>query len=464
MSTPTPPQPESSAAASAPSTDPDSPNPSAHEPVRRSHWVDLSPLRESPAFLRLWIGTNIANIGGQMTIVAVGLHIFALTGSTSAVALVGVIGLVPMIIAGVYGGLLADSFDRRIVALASESVAWLSVIGLAALAWNHTEVLWPYYALTTLNAVATTIVGTTRSAIVPRLLPARLLPAASALNGIGFGLAITLGPALAGILVATVGIQWTYTLDAVLFLAAFVGIVALPAIIPEGGARRPGFAAVVDGLRFLRGAPNIRTSFVIDIIAMTFGMPRVIFPAVGALVIGGGAVSVAVLTASFAAGVLISSVFSGRLGQVRWHGRAIRNAVMAYGGFMLLFGLVLLPLGSTADGAITDSFASANLPALALAALALAGAGGSDNISAVFRTSMMQSAVPDSMRGRTQGLFIVVVTGGPRLGDAYIGIVAATALLWLPSVLGGLLIIALAFVLVRVVRSFREYDALNPVA
>jgi len=431
-------------------------------PARRSHWVDLTPFRESPAFMRLWIGTNIANIGAQMTLVAVGLHIFALTGSTSAVALVGVVGLVPMIIAGVYGGLLADSFDRRLVALIAETVAWLSVIGLAVAAWTHIDALWVYYVLTTLNAVATTIVGTTRSAIVPRLLPARLLPGASALNGIGFGAAVTLGPALAGVLVATVGIQWTYTVDAVLFLAAFTGIITLPAIVPEGGTRRPGFAAVVQGLAFLRRSPNIRSSFLIDIIAMTFGMPRVLFPAVGALVIGGGAVTVAVLTASFAVGMFVSSVFSGRLGHVRWHGKAIRNAVVAYGGFIALFGLVLLPLGSTASGTITDSFASANLPALALAALALAGAGGADNISSVFRTSMMQSAVPDSMRGRTQGLFIVVVTGGPRLGDAWIGLIAATTLLWLPSLLGGLLIVSLVLLIVAVNKSFRDYDALNP--
>ena len=431
-------------------------------PPRRSHFVDLTPFRESPTFFRLWLGTNIANIGGQMTLVAVGLHIFALTNSTSAVALVGVVGLVPMIIAGLYGGLLADTFDRRIVALIAETLAWLSVIGLAALAWLHIDTLWVYYALTTVNAVATTIVGATRSAIVPRLVAARLLPAVSALNGIGFGIAITLGPALAGVLVSTVGIQWTYTVDAVLFLAAFIGIISLPAIVPEGEASRPGFRGVIDGLAFLRRAPNIRSSFLIDIIAMTFGMPRVIFPAVGALVIGGGAVTVAVLTAAFAIGAFLSSVFSGRLGQVRWHGRAIRNAVVAYGGFMALFGLVLLPLGSSVSGSITDSFASANLPALVLASLALVGAGGADNISAVFRTSMLQSAVPDAMRGRMQGIFIVVVTGGPRVGDAWVGLIAATTLLYLPSLLGGLVIISLVLLIVQLNRSFREYDALNP--
>jgi hypothetical protein len=143
---------------------------------------------------------------------------------------------------------------------------------------------------------------------------------------------------------------------------------------------------------------------------------------------------------------------------VRWHGLAIRNAIMTFGVFTLGFGLVLLVTETQAPGSLKD----ANLLALVLASILLAGAGGADNISAVFRSTMMQSAVPDSMRGRTQGVFIVVVTGGPRLGDAYIGLIAATTLLWLPSLLGGVLIIGLVFLLVQTHRSFRGYDALNP--
>ena len=430
--------------------------------VRRSHFVDITPFRQSPAFFRLWLGTGIAAVGSQMTVVAVGLHIYDLTHSTGAVALVGVIGLVPMIVAGLYGGVLADTFDRRVVAIIAETVAWISVLGLASLAWLHIDVLWFYYVLTTLTAVATTIVGATRAAIVPRLVEKRLLPAASALGGISMGISITLGPALAGVLVASVGIQWTYTVDAVLFLAAFTGILTLPAIRPEGGNATRGLPALIEGITFLRHAPNIRLGFLIDIVAMTFGMARVLYPAVGALVIGGGAVTVGILFAAGAIGTLLSSLFSGRLGHVRRQGIAIRNAVLAYGGFMLAFGLVLLPLGTRQSGSITDSLSTANLPALALAAIALAGAGAADNISAVFRNTMMQSAVPDSMRGRTQGIYTVVVTGGPRVGDAFVGLVVATTLLWLPSVLGGVLILALVAVLVRLSPSFRAYDALDP--
>ena len=428
---------------------------------KRSHFADLTPFKESPAFFRLWLGSTLAGVGSQMTIVAVGLHIYAITSSTAAVALVGVIALVPMIIAGIYGGLLVDTFDRKTIAIVAETIAWVSVVGLALLAWFHVETLWLYYVFTTLNAVAVTIVAAARSAIVPRLLPKRLLPAAGGLNGIGFGFQVIVGPAIAGVLVATVGVQWTYTIDAILFVAAFTGVLTLPPVKPEGSSGRLGFAGIVEGMRFLRTAGNIRLSFLLDIIAMTFGMPRVLLPAVGALVIGGGAVTVGILSAAFAAGTLIAGVFSGRLGGVRQQGLAIRNAIMVFGGFVVAFGLVLLLTGTREHP--SASLATANLAALIVACVLLAGAGAADQISAVFRGTMLQSAAPDNMRGRVQGVFIVVVTGGPRLGDAYVGLVAATTLLWLPSLLGGVLIIALVFLLVRHYRGFHDYDALNPV-
>ena len=428
---------------------------------KRSHFADLTPFKESPAFFRLWLGSTLAGVGSQMTIVAVGLHIYAITNSTAAVALVGVIALVPMIIAGIYGGLLVDTFDRKTIAIVAETIAWVSVVGLALLAWFHVETLWLYYVFTTLNAVAVTIVAAARSAIVPRLLPKRLLPAAGGLNGIGFGFQVIVGPAIAGVLVATVGVQWTYTIDAILFVAAFTGVLTLPPVKPEGSSGRLGFAGIVEGMRFLRTAANIRLSFLLDIIAMTFGMPRVLLPAVGALVIGGGAVTVGILSAAFAAGTLIAGVFSGRLGGVRLHGLAIRNAIMVFGGFVVAFGIVLLLTGTRETA--SASLATANIAALIASCVLLAGAGAADQVSAVFRSTMLQSAAPDNMRGRVQGVFIVVVTGGPRLGDAYVGLVAATTLLWLPSLLGGVLIIGLVFLLVHRYRGFHNYDALNPV-
>ena len=443
------------------STDHEAPT-DREQSARQSHLIDLSPLRESAAFRKLWAGNAISGIGGQMTIVAVGLHIYQLTQSTLAVSLVGAFALVPMIFAGLYGGMLADAFDRRLILLLAAIVAWGSTIALALIAWTGVDIVWPFYLLTTLNAVAATVMNTVRSAVLPRLLPARLMPAASALTGMSFGVMVTIGPALAGVLVATVGFGWTYTVDVVLFLTAFAGIFSLPKLAPEGDSQRPGLASLRSGIDFLRSASNIRMTFVVDIIAMTLGQPRVLFPAVGALVLGGGAVTVGVLTAAGAIGLLLCSLLSGRLGGVRWHGRAIRTSIVVYGAFIAGFGGVLLALSLGGFGPVSAT--RANVPAMIVASVMLAGAGAADNVSSIFRQTMLQVAVPDSMRGRLQGVFTVVVTGGPRVGDIYIGIIASIGAIWLPPLLGGLAIIVILVLLTRLQRGFLRYDALAPTA
>lgn len=427
--------------------------------TRRSHVIDVSPLRESPAFARLWTGNIVSGIGGQMTIVAVGLHIYELTGSTLAVAMVGVVALVPTVLAGLYGGMLADAFDRRLVLLLAAIVAWGSTASIAALAWLGAESPPSLYLLTALNAVATTVIVTTRMTLAPRLLRTELVPAAAALGGIASGVEVTVGPALAGVLVASSGFAITYTIDVVLFFAAFLGIIGLPALVPEGERQRPGLESLRFGLRFLKGAPNIRMSFLVDIVAMTFGQPRVVFPAAAAVLIGGGAVTVGVLTAAFAVGALLSGVFSGRLTGVRRQGIAIGRSIQVYGGFVVAFGAVLL-----IAALIGHDPSAANLGLIAAASVALAGAGAADNVSSIFRQTMLQTAVPDNMRGRLQGVFIVVVTGGPRVGDLYTGLLASLALLWLPPLAGGLAIIAILAVVLRTHAGFRAYDALHPVA
>ena len=246
-----------------------------------------------------------------------------------------------------------------------------------------------------------------------------------------------------------------------LFSFAFVGILTLPPIRPEGATSRPGLSSLAEGMRFLRRSPNIRTTFVVDLIAMTFGQPRVLYPVVGTLVIGGGAVTVGALTASFAVGSLLSSVFSGRLGQVRLQGRAVNRSVAVYGAFVAAFGLVLALTPLRPGGGLDDGLAAAQPVALVAAAVALAGAGAADNVSSIFRSTILQAAAPDSMRGRLQGIFIVVVTGGPRLGDLFVGLVAAVGVFW-PPLLGGALVVVLVGVVARLTPSFRRYDAEAP--
>ncbi|MGW5238285.1 MFS transporter [Monashia sp. NPDC004114] len=429
----------------------------------RSHFVDLTPLRVSPPFARLWFGNTLAGIGTFVTNTAVGLHIYDLTHSTFMVSLVAWFSLLPMIVAGLYGGAIADRFDRRTVAILSSTVAWLSTIALATIAWAHVEVVWPFYIITTVNAVAATIASATRQAITPRLLPNELLPKAAALMGISGGVMVTVGPGVAGVLVARAGFAWTYTVDVLLFLAGFFGLWTLPRIKPEGEHHvASGFRSVLDGLAHLRRAPNVRMSFIVDIIAMTFGQPMVLLPAVGAVIIGGGSVTAGLLLAAFAVGGILSSLVSGRLTGLRWQGLAIRNAIVSYGLAIVGFGLVLAVIQLTGSAVASMDFGDVNTVALALAALFLAIAGGSDNISAIFRTSILQAAVPDHLRGRTQGVFTVVVTGGPRLGQMFAGTLATLTATWVPPVVGGILVVVLVTLSVARVHSFRDYDALNP--
>lgn len=452
--------------------------------------VDLTPLKVSPAFAKLWISNSVSQIGAMLTAVAVGLHVYALTGSTLAVSLVSVWSLGPMIVAGLVGGTLADAFDRRKVAIVTAVVAWASIGAMTAIAFASVAVTWPYYALAALNAASATIMGTARGAIYPRLLPKRLLPAASALGGITMGVAISVGPALAGVLVAAFGVPWTFLSDALLFTVGFWGLWSLPPIPPiraEGSedagevrgaaARSPlarlvraAFVPIGESMRFLRNAPNVRATFIFDIIAMTLGQPRVVFPAAGALVLGGGAVTVGVLTASIAIGGLLASLFSGPLGSVRRQGRAVTIAVAAYGVAILLFGLVLLVAGLT-EGIpafsplpknIGDYAIAANLPAIGFACLALGLSGFADQVSSVFRTTILQSATPDDVLGRMQGLFYVVVAGGPRIGDFLAGVVATAVAIWAPALFGGVAIVVLMLVLLRVARGFQRYDGLHP--
>ena len=430
--------------------------------LRRDHFIDLRPFRVSPPFARLWIGSTLSGLGGQLTIVAVMLHMYELTGSTLAVSMIAVAGLVPMILAGLYGGMLADAFDRRLVALLAAMVTFGSTLLLAVLAWGHLEAVWSLYVLSVVNSAANSIVLATKSAITPRLLPRDLLPAAAALQGITVGIMVMAGPALAGVLVALVGYAWTYTVDVVLMLSLFLGLWTLPSIRPEGAISRPGLESLRDGVAFLRRAPNIRLQYVLDIVAMTFGQPMALFPAIGAVLLGGGAITTGALTAAYAFGAFASSLFSGPIGRYRWHGLGIERAILVYGASVVAFGVVLL-------AAALDWFAPervdpshANLALIGVAFVCLAVAGGADNVSAIYRSTMMQTAVPDAMRGRLQGIFIVVVAGGPRLGALYAGVLATLTTLWLPPLAGGLAIMALVVLLVRLTPRFRSYDALAP--
>jgi len=431
----------------------------------RKHFADLTPLKVSPAFARMWFGAILTGIGTQLTIVAVGLQIYAISHSTVAVALVGGIALVPMMFAGPLGGMAADAWDRKAVLVIVAITMFLATTGIAAMAfWEASLVgagthvpLWPFYVFTTLSAMSGTVLGATRTAVYPRILPAELIPSASALAGIMVGLQVMVGPALGGVLVALVGYPWTFAVDMLFSAAGFLGIASLPKLPPLSNVMRPGWTSFKQGVAFLKTVPAVNAGFIIDVLAMGLGRPYVLLPAAAVGVIGGGSITVGVITAAGAIGSFATSVFSGRVRHVRRQGLVIGRSVQFYGVFVVLFAFVLLAMATGYFGHPGQDFSQVNWPALILGSLAFAGMGATDEVSAIFRSSMLLTVVPDEMRGRLQGLFFAVVTGGPRLGDIYAGVIAGLTVLWFPPLLGGVLIILLVGLTLRLTPALRGY-------
>jgi MFS family permease len=426
--------------------------------VLRSLLPDLTPLRRSPDFRRLYTGFTLSNVGSQMAVVAVGLQVYDQTGSTAAVGVVGLFALVPLVAFGLYGGSLADHHDRRLVGLAATLVALAASLTAAAQAWLDSTSTWLLYAIVAVWSGATAVSSPARTSIYPRLLPPTLMPAVNALGVVAMNTALTAGPLLAGVLIDVGGYRTAYTVDAVLTLAAVHSLWRLHPVPPDDPgddqqrARRAGLRSVVDGLAFLRTAPNVRMTFVADIAAMLLAQPRVLFPAAGAVILGGGATTVGALYAAAAGGGILAMLFSGRLGGVRRQGLAIMVSVAGWGIGIAGLGFALLGAG----GVLTRE------QALAAALGAMAFAGAADSVSAVFRTTILQTAAPDRMRGRLQGIFIVVVAGGPRLGELLGGSVAEYLGEGWTAVAGGAACLFAVGVLSLRQPGFLRYDARHP--
>lgn len=417
--------------------------------------ADLTPLRESRDYRRLWAGLTLANLGQQLAIVAIGLQVYDLTGSSLSVGLVGLSALVPLVVLGLYGGSLVDAHDRRRVALIASTALWVVALATAAQAWAEVGSVHLLYALVAMQSAAFAIGNPARSAIIPQLVRRELLPAANALQTVSYSVAFTLGPLLAGVLVARYGYGVAYTVDAVTYLAALWAVYRLPSLPPEGPVSRAGLTSVLEGLRYLRTRPNVRMTFMVDLAAMVAAQPRALFPAVGAVILGGGATTVGLLTAAVALGAALAGLVSGPLGHVHRQGRMVLVCVAAWGVSVSAFGVVL----ATAPELPMDGRMS---PAVWVAAACLVAAGAADAVSSVFRTTILQSATPDAMRGRLQGVFIVVVAGGPRLGDVVAGSGGQAFGEPVAAIVGGLACVLIVVLLARWQPGFARYDARDP--
>jgi MFS family permease len=373
----------------------------------------------------LWSGELVSQVGSQITLVALFVQVYSITHSSAAVGLIGIMQLLPMALVTVLLGPLIDRHDRRVLLLIAHVGLIASSAILVAGAYAGDPPLALLYSAAALNAGCLSLSMPTRAAMTPNLVGEELYAPAFALNWTMQSTAAIVGPALGGVIVARIGYTWAYGIDLATYFVAIATVVLLHSHPPRGvdpeSADR-GFTAILNGLRFLKGKPVLQSTFYVDIVAMVFGMPRVLFPVLAATQFHQGAEAVGWLFAAVAAGALIGSLSSGWVRHVRRCGLAILVSVAVWGAAITAFGLA----GDR----------------LWIAMLMLAVAGGADVISAVFRTTVQQLVTPDALRGRLASFNVFVVAGGPRVGDLEGGVVASVFTPTVSVVSGGLLCLA----------------------
>ncbi|GAY14430.1 MFS transporter [Mycobacterium sp. shizuoka-1] len=422
-------------------------------------FADTTPLR-TPDFRRLWVAGIVTVIGANLTIFAVPVQLYALTQNSAYVGLAGVFALVPLIVFGLLGGAWADAMDRRLLLIitscglaVSSVLLWLQ----AAMTLNN---VWVVLVLLGVQQAFYAINSPTLSAAIPRMLPIDQLPAANSLNMTVQQFGAIVGPLLAGLMLHWVDLSTLYLIDAVtcvLPIWATLRIAAIPALESAvvDGVSRWGIGAVLEGFRYLAGNKVVLMSFVVDLIAMICGMPRALFPEMAHESFGGpvtGGTTMALLAAAMSFGAVAGGVFSGWFPRVRRQGLAVVAAIVVWGAAMIGFGVAGGMAGGRAGTALW----------IALAFLAVGGAA--DMVSAAFRSTILQEAASDELRGRMQGVFLVVVAGGPRLADAVHGVAAAAVGTTIAATGGGVLVVLGVLAAAAAVPAFVRYrvQRVNP--
>jgi MFS family permease len=377
--------------------------------------VDITPLRTSRPFRRLWFGTGVSAIGSQITTVAIPFQVYALTHSTLLVGVLSVAALFPILTVPIYAGAVADAVDRRRLLLVSDvALALVSAALLANALLPHARV-WVLFVCEGLSTAAYGFQRPARNALTPGLVGREQLTAAIAVEDTVFNLAHVAGPALGGVLISVAGLAGAYGVDIATFAASLVAIWLLPAVPPAAGAERASFRAIAEGFRYVRARPVLLGILVADTNAMIFGMPTALFPAFGER-LGGGARTVGLLYAAPWIGAFAASVLSGWITRVRRQGLGVCVAIGVWGGAIAAFGFSR---------------------ALWLAMPLLAIAGAADFISAVLRSTILLAVTPDALRGRLSGIELAQVASAPALGNLEAGVVASLVDLRFAIVSGG---------------------------
>jgi MFS family permease len=408
--------------------------------------VDTRALRESRDFRLLTLGSVVTGFGTQAALVALPYQVYVTTRSAFLTGLLGLVELVPLIVLSLFGGALADRFDRRRLLLLTQVALVAVALALAATALDHQPPLWLLYLLAAASAAAAAVERVSRAAIVPNVVSPERLRGALSLTFALLQLTMVVGPALGGLLIAAAGVQGAYIANAVTcagMVAAAWAMGPQPPIGHSDEEREPIFRSIATGLRFVRGERALVGSFVIDLCAMTFGMPRALFPVLALTVYHAGASGTGALFAAVAAGATIAALTTGWLEHARWLGRIVLVSVAVW-------GLAIALAGATTS--------------IVVACVLLGLAGAADSVSAVCRGTISQTLTPDRLRGRMSSVFSLVVAGGPRLGDVEAGVVASVATPRASVVSGGIACIASVGLVAMLFPALARYDGHKVVA
>jgi len=410
--------------------------------------TDITPLRESPAFRRLWLGTMLSRTGSAMTTFAITLQVYDLTRSPAAVGGIGLAQFIPLLLISLPGGTLADRVDRRRLVLAVTVGQTAISAVLFALAAVGGASLWALYALVAAGSALGAINAPARRTFIPRLVPQGQLSAAIALNRIIFQVTMIAGPSLAGVVAAGAGLRGCYLVDVVSLAGSLWGVGRLPAMPPEtlsAGAvtARSGLALTLDGLAFIRRTPVLCGAFLADVNATFFGLPLSLFPAINAERFGGNPRTLGLFITAIGVGGLVSAVFAGPLKHLRRHGLVMLTCVAVWGAGFALFAVA---------------------PTLWLTLLALALAGLADTFTVVVRGIIVQEATPDEFRGRVNAADFLVGAGGGDLGSLEAGLVGSLTTPVISALSGGLLTVVGALAIGAAVGGFRRYQSPTPAA
>jgi len=400
---------------------------------------DLAPLRDSRDFRLVLIGSFLSGLGAQATLVALPYQVYVQTRSALLVGLLGAVELAPLVAAALLGGAVADRVDRRRLLLLDQVGLVLTAAGLAVAAAIGHPPIGVLYALAALLAGFVSLENVALSAIVPNLVDRSQLRGALALEyGLGT-LTMVIGPALGGLVITALGLTWAYSIDAISCAAMVLTLLPVAPQPPHEVAPHERLRdSIVEGLRYVRGNQALLGSFAIDLVAMTFGMPRALFAVLSVGVYHAGAAGTGALYSAIAAGATVAAMTTGWLPHARRLGRIVIWAVVVWGTTIAFAGLART---------------------LWLAAALFALAGAADSVSAVCRTTINQTVTPERMRGRMSAVFSLVVTGGPRLGDIESGAVAGATSARFSVLSGGVLCVVGVAAIVVAFPALLHYDA-----